>query len=197
MRAERHLTLERLAEKTGLSRSALGNYEADDYKDISLFAVVTLAGFYGVSADYLMGLTETKKHPNTALDELHLSADMIDVLKSGKLNNRLLSEMVTHEGFQRFLTDAEICMDRIADMRINDLNVMLDTTRKRVMEQQGAESGDLYMRTLDLVQVQPEGYFASVISDDLTAILNDIREARSVLCFRNPSRCLCRGRTPF
>ena len=177
LRVERHLTLEQLAEKTGLSRSALGNYEADDYKDISPFAIATLAGFYGVSADYLMGLTETKKHPNTALDELHLSDDMIDVLKSGKLNNRLLCEMVTHEGFRRFLTDAEIYIDRIADMRINDLNVMLDMARKRVMEQQSAESGDLYMRTLELARVQPEGYFASVISDDLTAILSDIREA--------------------
>ena len=32
---DKHLTLEQLAEKTGLSRSALGKYESDDYKDIS------------------------------------------------------------------------------------------------------------------------------------------------------------------
>ena len=60
LRKERHLTLERLAEQTGLSRSALGKYESDDYKDISPFAIATLAEFYGVSADYLMGLTENK-----------------------------------------------------------------------------------------------------------------------------------------
>lgn len=67
LRKERHLTLERLAEQTGLSRSALGKYESDDYKDISPFAIATLAEFYGVSADYLMGLTENKNHPNTEL----------------------------------------------------------------------------------------------------------------------------------
>lgn len=60
LRVERHLTLVELAEQTGISSSALGKYEADDYKDISPFSIVTLAKFYGVSTDYLLGLTEQK-----------------------------------------------------------------------------------------------------------------------------------------
>ena len=51
---DKHLTLEQLAEQTGLSKSALGKYESDDYKDSSTFALTTLAKFYGVSTDYLM-----------------------------------------------------------------------------------------------------------------------------------------------
>ena len=65
LRVERGLTLEQLAEQTGLSKSALGKYEADDFKDISPFSIVTLAKFYGVSTDYLLGMTETKNHPDT------------------------------------------------------------------------------------------------------------------------------------
>ena len=42
----RGLTLEQLAEQTGLSKSALGKYEADDFKDISPFSIVMLAQFY-------------------------------------------------------------------------------------------------------------------------------------------------------
>ena len=57
LRVERGLTLEQLAEQTGLSKSALGKYEADDFKDISPFSIVTLAKFYGVSTDYLLGMT--------------------------------------------------------------------------------------------------------------------------------------------
>ncbi len=60
---DKHLTLEQLAEQTGLSKSALGKYESDDYKDISPFAIATLAKFYGVSTDYLMGVSEKKKSP--------------------------------------------------------------------------------------------------------------------------------------
>ena len=64
LRVERHLTLELLAEETGISKSALGKYESDDFKDISPFSIVTLAKYYGVSTDYLLGLTETKNHSN-------------------------------------------------------------------------------------------------------------------------------------
>ena len=79
LRVERGLTLEQLAEQSGLSKSALGKYEADDFKDISPFSIVTLAKFYGVSTDYLLGMTETKNHPDTELDALHLSDDAIEV----------------------------------------------------------------------------------------------------------------------
>ena len=89
LRVERHLTLEQLAEETGISKSSLGKYETDDFKDISPFSIVTLAKYYDVSTDYLLGLTETKNHPNTDLHDLHLRDEMIDLLKSGKLNSRL------------------------------------------------------------------------------------------------------------
>ena len=83
LRVERGLTLEQLAEQTGLSKSALGKYEADDFKDISPFSIVTLAKFYGVSTDYLLGMTETKNHPDTELNALHLSDGAIEVLRTG------------------------------------------------------------------------------------------------------------------
>lgn len=60
LRVERSLTLERLTKTKGLSRAALGKHEADDFKDISPCSIVTLSQFYGVSADYLMGLSEQK-----------------------------------------------------------------------------------------------------------------------------------------
>ena len=177
LRVERKFTLDQLAEATGLSRAALWKYETDDYKDISPFAIATLAGFYGVSADYLMGLTETKNHPNTALHELHLSDDMIDVLKGGKLNNRLLCEMVTNEGFQRFLVDAEIYIDRIADMRINDMNTVLAAVRQQVMQKHNPGENDLYVRTLEVAQIQESEYFSHIVAEDMGTILKDIRES--------------------
>ena len=45
LRVERHLALEQPAEETGISKSALGKYEADDFKDISPFSIVTLAKY--------------------------------------------------------------------------------------------------------------------------------------------------------
>ena len=174
---ERNLTLEQLAEATGLSRSTLGNYETNDFKDISPFSIVKLAQFYGVSTDYLMGLTEQKNHSDTALDELHLSDDAIEVLKNVNFNKRLLSEILCHPGFQRMMLDAEIFVDRIADMRINDMNSVLEAVRQTILEEQRPEQNDVYLRTLELAQVQEDEYFGHVISEDLTHILRDIRDA--------------------
>lgn len=123
------LALEQLAELTGLSSSAIGKYESGEYKDISAFAIVKLADKLSVSTDYLLCQTENKNHPNTELDALHLSDDAVDVLRDGKFNHRLLSELICHKDFQRFMLDAEIYVDRIADMRINDMNAVLEAVR--------------------------------------------------------------------
>ena len=130
-----------------------------------------------MSTDYLLGLTETKNHPNTDLHDLHLGDDMIELLKSGKLNNRLLSELALHKDFQRFLVDIEIFVDRVADMRIHDMNAILEANRKQIMEKHNPGENDLYVRTLELAQVSEENYFAHVVHRDIDGILQDIREA--------------------
>ena len=48
-------------------------------------------------------------------------------MKDGQFNHRLLSELICHKDFQRLMLDAEIYVDRIADMRINDMNAVLET----------------------------------------------------------------------
>ena len=154
LRVEKGWTLDKLAEETGLSKSALGLYETDDKRDISPFAILKLAETYEVTTDYLLGASENKKHSNTELIALHLSDDALTVLKDEKFNHRLLSELICHKQFRRLMVDAEIYVDRIADSRISDLNAMLEITRKQVQEQYAPDADDLYMRTLELAQVQ-------------------------------------------
>ena len=175
LRVERGLTLEQLSVETGISKSALGKYEADDFKDISPFSMVELAKFYGVSTDYLLGLTEQKNHPNTELDALHLGDDAIEVLRTGKFNHRLLSELICHKDFQRFMLDAEIYVDRIADMRVNNMNAVLEAVRQMALMKNGDEKNDLHLRTLEVAQIREDEYFGSLIADDLKGILRDIR----------------------
>ena len=175
LRVERGLTLEQLSAETGISKSALGKYEANDFKDISPFSMVALAKFYGVSTDYLLGLTEQKNHPNTELDALHLGDDAIEVLRTGKFNHRLLSELICHKDFQRFMLDAEIYVDRIADMRVNDMNAVLEAVRQMALMKNGGEENDLHLRTLEVAQIREDEYFGSLIAGDLKDILRDIR----------------------
>lgn len=175
--SDRRLTLEQLAEATGLARSTLGNYESDDFKDISPSSIVKLARFYGVSADYLLGLTEQKNHPDAEVLDLHLSDEMISLLKSGEINNRLLCEIVTHKEFRHLLADIEIYVDRIASTQIDNLNALVSMARAEILARQNPGDGDLYLRTLDAAYIQEDKYFTHTVHEDIDTIIADIRAA--------------------
>ena len=96
LRVERGLTLEQLAEQTQLSKSALGSYEADDFKDISHYALIKLAKFYGVTTDYLLGLSQTKNHSNADLADLRLSDGVLrNTSDHSTLGNRQVTAVLT------------------------------------------------------------------------------------------------------
>ena len=84
--------------------------------------------------------------------------------------------MICHKDFQRMMLDAEIYVDRIADMRITDMNAVMEAVRQSVIKKKGNDQEDLYLRTLELAQVQEDEYFGHVVSKDLTSILRDIRD---------------------
>ncbi len=177
LRVERGLTLEQLEQRTGISKSALGSYEAEDYKDISHTSIVTLAKFYGVSTDYLLGVTETKNHPNTDLAELHLSDGMIALLKSGRINTRLLCEMAVHKDFVKLLADIEIYVDGIASMQIQNLNTLVDMARIEIMDKHQPSGEEPYIRLLKAAHIEEETYFQQVIHSDIDGIIGNIKEA--------------------
>ncbi len=106
----------RTATATGISKSAPGNYEKDEIKEINHGSLITLADFYGVSIDYLLCRTENREQANTPLTELHLSDEMVALLKSGRINNCLLCELATHKVFIKFLANIEVYVDGIAAM---------------------------------------------------------------------------------
>ena len=89
LRVAKKLKLADVEAATGISTSTLGRLENttgqnnDDirvgYQDIEV-----LARFYGVSADFLFGLTDNdKEHREYAIDALRLSGAAIDILKDG------------------------------------------------------------------------------------------------------------------
>lgn len=176
LRVARHLTLPELAAKTGIASSTLGEYENNDYKDITSHSLEVLAKYYGVSIDYLMGITENNTEALTPLEELHLTDDAVAVLKSGKINTRLLSEIIAHPEFRRLMTDSEIYVDRIASGRIQDMNSMLEAVRQTMIMDKGADPDDIYMQTIKAAQLSEDDFFGTAISKDLLDILRTIRD---------------------
>ena len=178
LRVERGLSLQELAEQTGLSRAALGNYETDDYKEISHKAIVILADFYGVTSDYLLGLTENRKQHTFAVDELGLDDDTVDLLKNGSLNARLICEMMKHPEFANFLSDLEIYVDNLAGMQLRNMNTMIEQTRLR-LQNNGVPDSDHYMKTLAAASISEDNYFNNLLGNDIARIAKDLRDAHS------------------
>ena len=177
LRVERGLTLEQLAEQTHLSKSALGSYEAEDFKDISHYALIKLAKFYGVTADYLLGLSQTRNHPNANLADLRLSDDMIELLKSGLVNNSLLCELATHPAFPRFMADLEIYVNGVAVKQVQAANAIVDTMSATIMKRYNPGLTDPQLRQLVAAHIDDDSFCRYVIQQDINGIALDLREA--------------------
>ena len=179
LRVERGLNLEELAQETGISKSALGSYENDndEYKEINHGSLLKLADFYQVSVDYLLGLTNNRRYENTPIEELHLSDEVVELLKSERFNNRLLCEIISHEKFKELLADAEIYVDGIATMRFHDMNSSLAAVRAMILEAHPEAAADRAIKVLEACQVEEEDFFCHVTHKTWDTILHDIRKA--------------------
>ena len=176
LRVERGLTLEQLAEKTHLSKSALGSYEGDNLKDISHYALIELAKFYEVTVDYLLGRSQTRNHPNADLADLHLSDDMIELLKSGLVDNSLLCELATHPDFPRLMADLEIYVNGIAGKQVQSANAIVDAVSATIMKQHNPGLTDPQLRQLIAAHIDDDSFCRYVIQQDINKIALDLRE---------------------
>lgn len=113
----------------------------------------------------------------TALADLHIDDNAVELLSSGRMNNRLLCELITHKDFIKFLADIEIYVDGIANMQIQSLNTMVDSVRKSIIEKYQPQEEDYYLQILQATHINNDEYFSHMISDDLHAIIKDIRES--------------------
>lgn len=136
-----------------------------------------MAKFYGVSADYLLGMTENRQLDNISISELHLSDAALSLLKDRKINTLLLSELITHEQFRKLMLDLEIYVDGLADMQVKSLNLAVETGRKILLKRHNPDEYNLQLNVLKASHLELNEYFSHVIDDDMHTIIRDIRNA--------------------
>ena len=176
LRVNRSLTLEQLAAETKISKTALNSYETDELKDIPHTVIAKLAEYYGVSTDYLLGLTENIKYRSIGIQELKIDDAMAELLQSGHINNHLLCEFATHPAFSKLMTDLEIYIDGLINLQIQTINSALDAVRQRLSEQFHPDNDDYYIKLLDASHIEDDDYFLNIIQNDLKAVISDIRD---------------------
>lgn len=135
-----------------------------------------LAKFYGVTTDYLLALTETKRHPNAELADLRLSDDMIDVLKEGRVDTALLGELVAHKDFMKLLADINVYVNGLAAMQVHNLNAWVEAVRAKYLNEYQQGELDMDLLFSDAILLRERDYFSSRVHEDIDVIMEDIRE---------------------
>lgn len=97
LRLEKNLTQAELAEQVGINYSTLSDYERGDKKDPYVSTLKTLANFFGVSIDYLIG--ESNIRDNKLLEQCQ------EILK--QLSEENIRKVYSYADFLRREQDAE------------------------------------------------------------------------------------------
>ena len=140
-------------------------------------ALIELAKFYEVTVDYLLGRSQTKNHPNADLADLRLSDDMIELLKSGRVDNSLLCELATHPDFPRLMADLEIYVNGVAGKQVQSANAIVDAVSATIMKQHNPGLTDPQLRQLIAAHIDDDSFCRYVIQQDINKIALDLREA--------------------
>lgn len=99
LREQRGLTREELAERVGVSTSTLSRLESGQIQKFSDEVLTALVREFGVSTDFLLGLTNIPDRMNYDIGELGLTALAAQNLYTGKVSSEVVSRMLEHPKF--------------------------------------------------------------------------------------------------
>ena len=99
------------------------------------------------------------------------------LLKSGRINNRLLCEIATNDKFEQLMTDTEIYIDGHATSTFRTLYESLEEQRQIIVQKYKQADKDFYSKTILAAEVKEENFFCHVTHKTWDAILHDIRKA--------------------
>jgi transcriptional regulator with XRE-family HTH domain len=99
LRNRRKLTLKEVAEKTGIDYSTLSRIENGNVKKVGDDVLLKLARFFGVSTDFLLGITNVPDKKNYTIEELDLTPEAARNLYTGAVDNRVINLLLVHPDF--------------------------------------------------------------------------------------------------
>jgi transcriptional regulator with XRE-family HTH domain len=174
LRDERKLTLSALSDAVNIPIATLQRMESDEDIRTGYQDIAALAKFYDVSTDYLFGVTDNRKHRNTAVDALRLSDTAIEALTGGKMNNRLISELLSHPEFPNLLNSVEVYVDRKVLPQIANMNMIYKLTEDKIKADFAVDDKDEYIRQLQELVVDEDEYLRYRISERFNALMKDL-----------------------
>ena len=102
---------------------------------------------------------------------------MIDLLKSGRIDNTLLCELATHPDFVKLMTDLKIFVNGTAVKQMQSANAIVDAMSTTIIKQYNPDISDPQLRHLIAAHVDDESFCRYVIQQDMNRIASHLRKA--------------------
>lgn len=160
LREEKGATQEEVAKLLNLSRSTIVKMETA-HQDIKTGYLQSLAQFYETSTDYILGLTEVRRSPETlpACDELGISdaaTAKLEMMKDYPLHGRVLSKLIEHDDFETLLRRIESAIlsfepgSHGSDVDMKSLTASAKGAGYALIPDRQKKSYELYMASMTL-----------------------------------------------
>jgi len=157
-------------------RLTLQRMESNEDIRVGYQELATLAKFYGVSTDYLFGLTDNLTAVNVEISDLHLSDRAIEILKSKKTNNRLIGEIISHDDFCSFINSIEMYIDRKYVPQMNTMNMMYKVTDMMDDAEVDKSDTESVISYLKEAMTNEDSYLRYQISERFNMMIRDLFE---------------------
>ena len=126
LRTKIGLSQKELAEMIGVSASQLSRIENGETQSISSELLVKLAKAFGVSTDYILGLTTISTPKSRDISELGLSEGAVKGLVNGTVDVQMLNHLMEHKTFAYLLYLIKTYFDNSLSAGIMARNALID-----------------------------------------------------------------------
>ena len=178
---DRKITQVELAEKVGLSNSALSRYLQGSTKNLGDGFVIRIAKYFDVSTAFLLGETDIPDRKNYDIEELGLSAEAAKLLYTGKVNASMLNQLIEHPRFPQLLLLLTRYRDETMIAGVNAMNQVLSFSRSLLLGQaklhpEDAEAAGKAAQDMQLLSTPPVTADTNTIQNIFMQIARDIKK---------------------
>ena len=177
----RKITQAELAEKVGLSNSALSRYLQGRTTNLGDGFIIRIAKYFDVSTDFLLGETDIPDRKNYDIEELRLSAETAKLLYTGKVDASVLNQLIEHPRFPQLLLLLARYRDETMIAGINAMNQILTVIRSLTLDQANLHPEDAVAvknatQDLKLLATPPVTADTNTIQNLFMQIVRDIKK---------------------
>lgn len=170
-----------LAKRIGVHPSQIGRIISGDTASISSDILIGLTKEFGVSADYILGLTPVRAPKNSDISELGLSEVAVRKLLDGSINTDILNRLMEHKDFPFLLKLIQIYFCDSAALGMASRNESIDFVIEMLTDfgQENTEYKDEVKHDQDVFKAQkmkPHEAETEKIKEVLFRMMRDIKQ---------------------